>query len=124
MFASHQYSPSLWWRVLHWTACVLGTMLAVLFMMFVIGNNPPLVLMLEPQAWALVLMVAGFLVAWRNDLVGGAMGVAGAATFYLINFDKAGNFPSGWVFPLCFVPGVLAIVAGFIHATNARKQSA
>lgn len=101
--------------VLHWIACVTGTALVLLIAAFVIGDPPPPVLLLDPQVWALLVMVAGFLVTWRNDLVGGVMGIAGAAMFYLMNFEKAGNFPGGWVFPLCFIPGVLAVISGLMQ---------
>jgi hypothetical protein len=103
-------------RVLHWIACLLGTAFVSLFMMFVVAEMPPVAVLLDPQAWALLLMLFGFLVAWRNDLAGGAMSVLGAAAFYLLNYEKAGNFPGGWVFPVCFVPGVLAIMAGLMRS--------
>lgn len=122
MFASSQSSTALWWQIPHWISCALGTLLAGLFLVFAIGNNPPATLLLEPQFWALIVMVTGFLVAWRSDLLGGAMSVAGAGMFYMMNFEKAGNFPDGWVFPLCFVPGVLAIIAGLVHAGFTQER--
>jgi hypothetical protein len=37
--------------------------------------------------------------------------LVGIAGFYALNYAESGAFPSGWAFPLCFVPGVLAVVA-------------
>ena len=102
-------------RVLHWIACLMGTALAILLVVFAIGDPPPLALLVDPQGWALLLMAAGFLYTWRNNFVGGIMSLAGAAAFYMMNFEKAGNFPNGWVFPVCFVPGVLALLAAFVQ---------
>jgi hypothetical protein len=34
---------------------------------------------------------------------------------YAWNFAEAGNFPGGWVFPLCFVPGVLNMLAWLLR---------
>jgi hypothetical protein len=101
--------------VLHGIACLLGTACVLLFGAFAISDPPPLSQLFNPQMWALLVMVAGLLFTWRNSLAGGALSIAGVAAFYLMNFDKAGNFPSGWVFPVCFVPGVLALLAGLLQ---------
>lgn len=101
--------------VLHWIACLSGTALVLLFVVFVIGNQPPLSLLLDPQMWALLVTVGGYLYIWHSNLVGGVLSLAGTAAFFLMNFEKAGNFPSGWVFPLCFIPGALAIAAELLQ---------
>ena len=102
-------------RVLHWIACLLGTAMVVLFGVFAVADPPPLSVLLMPEMWALILIALGFLLIWRNDVVGGVMSVTATAMFYLLNYSEAGNFPGGWVFPLCFVPGLLAIVAGVMR---------
>jgi hypothetical protein len=102
-------------RVLHWVSCLCGTALVLLLGAFAISDPPPLALLLDPQLGALLLMAAGLLYTWRNNLVGGVISITGAAVFYLMNFTKAGNFPSGWVFPVCFVPGLLAVIAGLLQ---------
>jgi hypothetical protein len=101
-------------RVVHWTGCLLGTALVLMFAMFAFGGHeapPPLNL----QMASLALALFGYLLGWWNDLVGGIVSLVGMVGFYALNYAAAGNFPGGWVFPLCFVPGVLMVVAGLLR---------
>jgi len=101
-----------------WMARVLGLLLVGVFVIFLIGNGfNPVHLKGAEIAQSVVLLVAlgGMLVLWRWELLGGAMVLAGMAAFYLINFAVAGRFPGHVVFPLCFVPGLLALISGWSH---------
>ena len=60
---------------------------------------------------AFLVALTGMLVLWRWELVGGVMVVAGMVGFYAINFAATGRSPGGWVFPICFVPGILALAS-------------
>ena len=94
-------------RIMHWAACLLGTGLVLLFLAFAIGEGPPPI---DTGMLALLIMLAGFLLAWWHGLVGGIISLVGIGCFYIWNFAEGGRFPAGWVFPLCFVPGVLMVV--------------
>jgi hypothetical protein len=60
---------------------------------------------------AFLVALTGMLVLWRWELVGGVMVVAGMVGFYAINFAATGRWPGGWVFPICFLPGILALAS-------------
>jgi hypothetical protein len=101
----------------HVSACVLGTLLLVLFAIFAVAQASP-GLLLELQAWALALALAGLITIWWNDLLGGGLTVCGLVLFYGLNLFQSGQLPGGWVFPLCFLPGLLALVAGVLKRVS------
>jgi hypothetical protein len=96
-----------------WIGRILGVLLVGLFLLFMIGQgfNPLRLNGTEiPLASALFIALAGMLLVWRQELLGGTMVLAGMLAFYSINFAASGRLPGGSVFPLCFVPGILALV--------------
>jgi hypothetical protein len=101
---------------------LLGTAIVLLFVVFAIGEGPPAALLLNPQTWALLVMLAGFIFVWWHDLAGGVISLFGIAAFYLLNYLEVERFPGGPVFPLCFLPGVLA-VAGWLVRARAQRAS-
>jgi hypothetical protein len=93
-------------------------------LLFVVGNgfDPRLLASSTgPMFVAFFTAAIGMLVLWRSRLVGGLMVVGGMATFYLAEFAISGQFPGGWVFPLCFVPGLFALIS---LALSRRQQHA
>jgi hypothetical protein len=103
-------------RAMHWVAGVLGTAIVLLFAVFAIGERPPASLLLRPQTWAVLIMLFGFILLWWHGLAGGLASLFGIVAFYLINYVEVARFPGGWVFPLCFLPGILAVAAGLMRA--------
>ena len=95
-------------RIAHLIGCVLGTVLLLLYVGFAIGGGPP---PLSLGSVALAVMFGGFILAWWSGVAGGALSLVGTGGFYAWNFANSGVFPGGWVFPLCFFPGVLQLVA-------------
>ena len=98
---------------LHWIGRILGVLLVGLFLIFMIGQgfNPLRLNGTEiALASALFVALAGMLLIWRQELIGGTMVLAGMLAFYSINFGASGRLPGGSVFPLCFVPGIVALV--------------
>ena len=64
------------------------------------------------QAATLVVVFAGYLIGWRNELVGGLLSIIGTAAFATacaLRFD--GYFSISWVW--FALPGVLYIVAWY-----------
>jgi hypothetical protein len=64
------------------------------------------------QAATLVVVFAGYLVGWRNALVGGLLSIIGTAAFAAVcalTFD--GSFRISWV--LFAAPGVLYVIAWY-----------
>ena len=97
-------------RIAHWLGCVLGTGLVALFAAFAFGGReePPPV---SPATLSLGVMLIGYLLAWWRDLLGAFVSLAGFVAFYALMFFSSGTLPGGPVFPLCFVPGVLCLLA-------------
>ena len=54
--------------------------------------------------------LAGFVVLWRWELVGGLLSVVATTAFYAVHLAGQGSLPGG-AFPLFFAPGLLAIAA-------------
>jgi hypothetical protein len=60
---------------------------------------------------AQLVSLGGFVALWRWKLPGGLVSLAGIVAFYALNYAASGRFPGGWVFPLFFLPGLLAIAS-------------
>jgi len=104
-------------QIARWTARVLGVGLILLFVVFAVSEGPP------PLAWrsvALLMAMAGYVLAWFHDLLGGVMILTGTGTLYLINFVQNRRFPA--VFPLMFTPGIL-LIASVILCRRTNKQA-
>jgi hypothetical protein len=103
-------------NVAYWTnllARMLATSLLALFLGFGMAQAS-LALFFEPQTYALLLALAGLAMVLWNNLLGGVLTLFGLAVFYGLNFMQSGQLPSGWVFPLCFLTGIVALVAGVL----------
>jgi len=108
-----------------WIGRILGVLLVGLFLVFMIGQgfNPLTLNGTEIRlASALFIALAGMLLVWRRELLGGTMVVAGMLAFYSINFATSGRLPSGSIFPLCFVPGILALVCWWKGRMNSSAS--
>jgi len=101
--------------VARWTARLLGAGLLGLLLMFLIGEGPPNPARLSPAENAmmvsLLVALAGFVLLWFREFPGGLASLGGIGAFYAIHFCSSFRFPGGWVFPLFFLPGLLALVS-------------
>jgi len=104
-------SESLAVRVTHWAECIAGTALIVLFAVFAIGLGLPPLGGMNASFLAIAVMLIGFALTWWHDLAGAIVSLVGIGAFYALEFAASGHAPSGWLFPLCFVPGVLGVVS-------------
>jgi hypothetical protein len=102
-------------RVAHWAGCLLGTAIVLLFVVFAIDQGLPAFGAMNSSFVAIAVMLAGFLLAWWRDLPGGIVSLLGIGAFYALEFAANGHAPGGWAFPLCFVPGVLDILASLLR---------
>jgi len=102
--------------VLRWIGRILGLLIIAFVLLMAIGQGfDPRGLNGTELAMSLALLTSlvGMGLAWRWELVGGLLSLIGMFGFYLINFAAAGRFPGGPIFPLCFVPGAIAIFCGW-----------
>ena len=111
--------------IVRWTARILGLLIVGIFLLFMIGEG------FNPLRWkgteiaqhaALLIALIGMLLLWRWELWGGVMVVAGMIAFDSINLAASGRLPGGPVFPLCFVPGVLALVCWWQERQHANLK--
>jgi hypothetical protein len=100
-------------RTLRWFSRITGLLLAGLIVLFAIGNGfntRQVTLTTGLMSVAFCAAAAGMLILWRWELIGGMIVLVGMTAFYVIKFTASGKWPGGWFFPLCFLPGVLALM--------------
>lgn len=98
-----------------WIARIIASLLLLLMLMIFIGEGVP------PLSWATVgfaVIILGFLATWLNDWIAIMLIFTGLISFYTINFVQVGRFPSGWVFPVMFLPGTLLIISRVVSLTR------
>ena len=109
-----------------WTARILGTMLAGLAALFAVGEGVRLQ-DLDPVAGsmmvAFVVAIFGMLVLWHREFAGGTMVLVGMGAFYVIEYASSGEWPGGWVLPLCFLPGILAWTSWSLEKRKPGKKT-
>ena len=106
---------------IRWISRSLGVLLVGLFLLFLGGQgfNPLRLNGTEIALFSGVLVaLSGMLLVWRQELLGGVLVIAGMTAFYVTNFVASGQWPGGWVFPLCFLPGILALVCWWATRAN------
>jgi hypothetical protein len=114
--------------VLRWIARLLSVALVVLFCIFLIGEGPPPFFPLTLQTIAsllLLLALAGLLIALRAEALGGILGLAGSAGFYLTDFAASGfhQLPGGWIFPLLLIAPMLHLLVWWRRRTAHHETS-
>jgi hypothetical protein len=108
---------------LRWTARILGTMLVGLVVLFAVGEGVRLQdfdAVTGSMMVVFLVALAGMLVLWRWELIGGLMVLVGMGGFYAINYMSSGELPGGWVLPVCFLPGVLSLVSWAVEKAGQR----
>ncbi len=84
--------------------------MVAMFAVFAAGQGLHPTLMSHTETLMLVALfvsLAGLVLGWRHEGLGGALSVAGMLAFYMLNYTASGRWPGGFVFPLLFVPGLL-----------------
>lgn len=92
------------YEAVHWTARILGSALFLLFVVFAVGEGPP---PLVPQTWALLAVMAGILLAWWREALGGALVLLGALAFYLLELVQSAGVPGGWYMLIAIALGLI-----------------
>ena len=115
MVRSHSISGAA--QTAHWLGCLLGTGLVLLFVAFAFGGHeepPPA----NPATIALGVMLFGYLLAWWSDWVGGFVSLSAFAGFYAWSYFNSGVLIGGPVFPLCYAPGALCLLAAGLRSKS------
>src|SRR5690349_2981296 len=93
-----------------WLARLLAVFILGLVLLFLVGEgfNP---LRLSPteavQMTFHFTTYAGMVIAFRREILGGAIATAGMVLFFATEYLLTGSLPHGWVFPLMLLPGTL-----------------
>ena len=98
-----------------WGARIGGLILLALFLTSLFGNgiwNMPKIGPFTPAQHAtLILALAGFLLAWKSEGVGGATSLLGICAFYAATYRTLGHVPTGSLYPFLPVPGILFLMS-------------
>jgi len=113
--------------ILRWLARASSVLSIGVLLLFLIGEgfDPSDVTL---RQWVGLLLfpcavVAGMVVAWRNEGPGGAITVAGLLAFYLYSLILNGGLPRGSAFMLLSAPGFLFLLYWFVRqATTAAPR--
>ena len=118
--------------ILRWSTRILALLLFVLLTFLFLGQQGWKLIgqcIMSPlraqslMTFALFFIAApGLLIGWKREGLGSVMIVGGMALFYGINAAAVGRFPSGWVFPLLYVPGVLYGICGVADRLSRKRE--
>jgi hypothetical protein len=114
-----QFTPALRWTARALAVGVVG--LVVLIFVGEGGFNPFRMTAGEAALMAFFgVAVAGLVVAWWSEPVGGALAAGGMLLFYAAHWHLSGTFPRGWFFGLIALLGVLFLACTALDRRRAR----
>jgi hypothetical protein len=89
-----------------------------LFAAFFLGQQADLSALNRIQTLLMIavcIALAGMLVGWQSELLGGLLNVGGVLAFYTIHFAARASWPPP-TFPLLAVPGLLFLISWWCHS--------
>lgn len=54
-----------------------------------------------------ILVIIGFVISWKKELIGSIISMLGLVVFYLIHYFSSGSFPRGSAFLIFTIPAFL-----------------
>jgi len=105
------------WTARLLTALFVGLVLVMFGGATLEGGSTPLKLKgVEPiQMVFFWIACIGMVIAWRWQVVGGMLSLAGMILFFAVEFAVNGRLPRGLLLYLMLLPGILFMVDGFIR---------
>lgn len=105
--------------IVRWAARVLSLALSFLLILFFLGEGLGLKDLSPVEFVGLFFfplgLIAGFIVGWRNEMLGGIISVLSTVAFYLVyGILVTGTIPDGFAFAVFTIPGMLFLVYGLI----------
>lgn len=112
---------------LRWAARILSLFSLSLLTLFMVGEHFNF-FALEPRERLLAVffplgVIAGLLLAWRWEAVGGVLSLLCLASFYVVHWFGSGRFPTGWAFAALTVPGLLFLLTAVASARTAARTN-
>lgn len=118
------------YRFWRWTARIFSTVIIALTLMFFIGEG-----LNEGFHWSRmsnrallqglcfpVGMIAGFIIGWWRERLGGVIAVVSAVMFYGVHYFFEHTWPRGLWFFLFALPGVFFLLAGLLKPRTTRRR--
>jgi hypothetical protein len=115
--------------LVRWIARVLSLSILFLLMLFAFGedgvNRQVTAVEWTGLAFFPIGVALGFLIGWKNELVGGAISVTSLVCFYLIyGIGLTGRLPRGAWFALFTLPGFLFLAYGLLRLPVCHRKQA
>ena len=109
--------------ILRWGARLLGTISVGVLLLFLFGEDRSLLTITLGQAIGLFFfpfgLMIGLILAWKKELIGGAIAVGSILGFYSIYELLISNlWPKGWWFAVFALPGALFLLYGMIASVR------
>jgi hypothetical protein len=106
--------------LIRWTARVLSLAIIFLLSLFLFGNDGITLEMTATEWTGLAFfplgVAVGFLIGWKNELIGGLVSVASLAGFYFVfGLAMTGRLPRGGWFAIFTLPGFLFLAYGLLR---------
>ncbi|MDT3739111.1 MAG: hypothetical protein RO257_06360 [Candidatus Kapabacteria bacterium] len=112
-------------RVIQWIARSFSILAIFVILIFVVGEGfNPFKFTSEELLLSIffpVFTLIGLIVAWKYELIGGLISVAGLVLFYIFHQIISQDFPEGWAFLVFTAPAFLFILYAALHK-NLRTQ--
>ncbi len=111
---------------IRWAARISGLALAVMATLFLFGEGFPNVFVQPTEVvlefLALGMMLAGFLLGWRWEAIGGGLALLGFSLFCGVELIVNGAFPGGAI-PLFAIPGILLLISYAVSRGTRHAES-
>ncbi len=108
-----------------WLARVSGLALFILITVFMMGEGIPDLTRQPPSVqtefFAMGLMLAGFALGWRWEVVGGGVALGGFLIFCVTEWVVNGRLPGG-ANPLLCIPGILLLASWGLKVWNKNVE--
>ena len=109
--------------VVRWSARILSIASTLVLLLFLFGE-PFNVSRITPKEWAGLALfpfgvIVGFAIAWRKEILGGAITLACVVSVCLLYVRV---FSQAWPFAVFAFPGVLFIISGLLTRLGRRTN--
>ncbi len=126
MFEQHEHETT-WLFALRWTARIASIVCLAIIFLFFIGEGIDFALVRPAEYVGLAFFPLGVLIglvlAWREELLGGALSVLSVFAFYVIyGAIISGRLWQGWAFLPFLVPGFLFLIYGIQTRTQGGRH--
>lgn len=113
---------------LRWVARISSLISILILFMFFVGEGFQFEKVAAKQWVALAFfpggLITGFIVGWKNELLGGSISVVSLLCFYLVyGFLISGSVPRGYAFAVLALPAIIFLFTGFYAETAIGKRS-